>query len=116
MITLKNHNGDINIHENVFGNIVGHVVNNCFGVVGMAAAGAKDGIVSLLKKENYNRGIKVSAEGESLCLELHIVVSYGVNLPAISRSITKETKYIVEKMTGFHVKSVRVCIDAMNLE
>ena len=51
MIQLKNHNGVITISENVFGTIVGSVVNNCFGVVGMAAAGAKDGIVSLLKKD-----------------------------------------------------------------
>ena len=116
MITIKNHNGEIAIQEAVFGNVVGHVVNNCFGVVGMAAASAKDGIVSLLKNENYARGVKVTGDGEALCLELHIIVSYGVNLPEISRSITKETKYIVEKMTGFHVKSVRVCIDAMKLD
>lgn len=113
MIQIKNHNGVIGISENVFASIVGTVVNNCFGVVGMASAGAKDGIVSLLKKENYNRGVKVTAEGEDLLLELHIIVSYGVNLPAISRSIIKEAKYAVEQKTGFHVKSVNVCIDAM---
>lgn len=113
MIQLKNHNGIITISENVFGTIVGNVVNNCFGVVGMAAAGAKDGIVSLLKKENYSKGVKVSAEGESLILELHIIVSYGVNLHAISHSIIQEAKYAVEQKTGFHVKKVNVCIDAM---
>ncbi len=113
MIQLKNHNGEISVSENVFATIVGTVINNCFGVVGMAAASAKDGIVSLLKKENYNRGVKVSAENEQLILELHIIVSYGVNLPAISRSIVAETKYAVEQKTGFKVKKVTVCIDAM---
>ena len=113
MIQLKNHNGTISISENVFGTIVGSVVNNCFGVVGMAASSAKDGIVSLLKKEHYGRGVKVSAEGESLILELPIIVSYGVNLHAISHSIIQEAKYAVEKKTGFHVKKVNVCIDAM---
>ena len=116
MIQLKNHNGEITVSENVFATVVGSVVNNCFGVVGMAAAGAKDGLVSLLKKENYNKGIKVSTEGDSLVLELHIIVSYGVNLPAISKSIISEAKYAVEQKTGFHVKRVNVCIDAMKTD
>ena len=113
MIQLKNHNGIITISEHVFATIVGNVVNNCFGVVGMAAAGAKDGSVSLLKKENYSKGVKVSAEGESLILELHIIVSYGVNLHAISHSIIQEAKYAVEQKTGFHGKKVNACIDAI---
>lgn len=113
MIQLKNHNGEINVSGNVFATIVGSVINNCFGVVGMANASAKDGLVSLLKKENYSKGVKVSAEGESLVLEVHIIVSYGINLPAISKSIINETKYAVEQKTGFHVKKVNVCIDAM---
>ena len=70
MITIKNHNGEIAIQEAVFGNVVGHVVNNCFGVVGMAAASAKDGIVSLLKKENYARGVKVTGEQAMILSQL----------------------------------------------
>ena len=116
MIQLKNHNGEISVSENVFATIVGTVINNCFGVVGMAAAGAKDGLVSLLKKENYHRGVKVSAEKGQLVLELHIIVSYGVNLPAISHSIVSETKYAVEQKTGFKVRKVTVCIDAMKTD
>ena len=113
MIQLKNHNGDIRISEKVFATVVGTVVNNCFGVVGMAAAGARDGFVSLLKKENYYRGVKVYPEEKGLVLELHIIVAYGVNLHAISHSISQEAKYAVEKKTGFRVKKVNICIDAM---
>ena len=32
-MTINNHNGDINITETVFANIVGHVANGCYGVV-----------------------------------------------------------------------------------
>ncbi len=115
MIQIKNHNGRIGISETVFANIAGSVINNCYGVVGMANAGAKDGIVSLLKKESYNRGVRVSFDGEKLEIEIHIIVAYGVNLPVISRSIVKEVKYMVEKVSGFRVKKIRVCIDAMKI-
>ena len=113
MLELKNHNGEITISQTVFANIVGNVINNCYGVVGMASKNTAEGIVSLLKKENYDKGVKVTAEGDNLIIDVHIIVSYGINLPAISGSIAKEVKYIVEKMTGFTVKKVNVYIDAM---
>ena len=115
MIQIKNHNGTIGISDAVFANIAASVINNCFGVVGMANASAKDGIVSLLKKDNYQKGVKVTAVGEKLDIEIHIVVSYGVNLPVISQSIVQEVKYKVEKVSGFTVKKVKVCIDAVKV-
>lgn len=115
MLNITNDNGEINISQNVFANIVGNVINNCFGVVGMAAKNAAEGIVSLLKKENYEKGVKVTSDGTNLFIDVHIIVSYGVNLPAIARSIAKEVKYIVEKMTGFRVKKVNIFIDAMKI-
>ncbi len=113
MLDIKNHNGQINITQTVFAQIVGNVINNCFGVVGMASKNTAEGIVSLLKKDNYEKGVRVTSDGNDLIIDVHIIVSYGVNLPAISRSIAKEVKYIVEKMTGFAVKKVNVYIDAM---
>ena len=115
MLNIKNENGTVTISQRVFANIVGNVINNCFGVVGMAAKNAAEGIVSLLKKENYEKGVKVTSDGENLLIDVHIVVSYGINLHAISRSIAKEVKYSVEKMTGFHVKKVNIFIDAMKI-
>ncbi len=112
-MTVTNHNGNINITEAVFANIVGQVATSCYGVVGMAAKNAGDGIVSLLKKNHYEKGVKVYPEGEGLVVEMHIVVLYGVNLPAVTRSISKEVKYNVEQMTGFNVKKVNIFIDGM---
>ncbi len=110
---VNNHNGTINITESVFANIVGHVSNTCYGVVGMAAKSAGDGIVSLLKKNHYEKGVTVIPEEDGIVVEIHIVVLYGVNLPAVTRSISKEVKYNVEQMTGFTVKKVNIFVDGM---
>ncbi len=112
-MTINNHNGDIHITETVFANIVGHVANACYGVVGMAAKSAGDGIVSLLKKDHYEKGVKIIPGDDGIIVEMHIVVLYGVNLPAVTRSIAKEVKYMVEQMTGFAVKKVNIFIDGM---
>ena len=114
-MTVNNHNGTINITETVFANIVGHVANSCYGVVGMAAKSAGDGLVSLLKKDHYEKGVKVLSDGDGIIVEMHIVVLYGVNLPAVTRSIAKEVKYNVEQMTGFAVKKVNILIDGMKV-
>ena len=114
-MTVNNHNGTINITETVFANIVGHVANSCYGVVGMAAKSASDGLVSLLKKDHYEKGVKVLSDGDGIIVEMHIVVLYGVNLPAVTRSIAKEVKYNVEQMTGFAVKKVNILIDGMKV-
>ncbi len=37
----------------------------------------------------------------------------GVNLPAVSRSIMSEVRYVVSRNTGAEVRSVDVCIDSM---
>ncbi len=112
---VNNQDGSINISDAVFANIVGHVANSCYGVVGMAAKSAGDGIVSLLKKNHYEKGVKVITEGDGLIVQMHIVVLYGVNLPAVTRSISKEVKYNVEQMTGFPVKKVNIIIDGMKV-
>lgn len=114
-MTVSNKNGRINIADAVFANIVGHVANSCYGVVGMAAKSAGDGLVSLLKKNHYEKGVKVTSEGSGIIVKMHIVVLYGVNLPAVTRSIAKEVKYHVEQMTGFTVKKVNIVIDGMRV-
>ena len=112
-MTVSNKNGRINIADAVFANIVGHVANSCYGVVGMAAKSAGDGLVSLLKKNHYEKGVKVTSEGSGIIVRMHIVVLYGVNLPAVTRSIAKEVKYNVEQMTGFSVKKVNIFVDGI---
>lgn len=114
-MTIHNHNGVINITETVFANIVGHVANSCYGVVGMAAKSAGDGLVSLLRKDHYEKGVKVVAVDDGVEVEMHIVVLYGVNLPAVTRSISKEVKYNVEQMTGFTVRKVNIFVDGMKV-
>ena len=114
-MTITNKDGRINIEDAVFANIVGHVANSCYGVVGMAAKSAGDGIVSLLKKNHYEKGVKVTSDGNGIVVKMHIVVLYGVNLPAVTRSIAKEVKYQVEQMTGYTVKKVNIVIDGMKV-
>lgn len=113
MIKIENENGSIFISQQVFANLVGYAATSCYGVAGMSSKSPVDGIVSLLYKDNYEKGVKVTAQNNELNIEFHIVVIYGVNIPAITRSITKEVRYAIEDTTGLKVGDVTVYVDSM---
>ena len=96
MVIFKNENGVISISKDVIAKIVGYVANRCFGVVGMASKSATDGIVSILRKEHLEKGVNIHVTENGLLLEIHIVVNYGYNIPAITDSIIHEVIYIFE--------------------
>ena len=115
-MTIQNEKGIIDITNEVFTVISGHAASNCFGVKGMAHRNVTDGIVSLLKKENMSRGIKVWFEDDRAVIEIHIVVEHGVNIKAVSESIMTEVRYNVERLTKVKVAKVNVCVDAITAD
>jgi uncharacterized alkaline shock family protein YloU len=114
MIHHNNENGCVNIDSGVFTDIVGTAASNCFGVKGMAARSVKDGVYHLLRKESVGKGVNVEFHGDdTITIDLHIMVDYGVNLTAVASSIISEVRYVVTKCTGTEVRAVNVHIDSM---
>ena len=85
MIAYENRIGTIDISEGYLSKLIGHEVTSCFGVVGMVPSGNRQRLFSKLsKKELLDTGIIVSGNTDSLKVELHIVVTYGMNINAIA--------------------------------
>ncbi len=114
MIRHENENGSVNVSTNVYTDIVGTAVVNCFGVKGMAARSLTDGVYHLLRKESVGKGVRVTFnEDDSISIDLHIIVDNNVNLNAVGSSIIEEVKYVVTSCTGTEVRAVNVYIDSM---
>ncbi len=106
--------GNVVISTSVYTDIAGTAATNCFGVKGMAARSMKDGLYHLLRKESAGKGVRVQFHDDnSITIDLHIMVDYGVNLNAVASSIISEVRYVVSKHTGTHVRAVNVYIDSM---
>lgn len=117
MIKFENPNGYIEITNNYFEKLVGQVAQSCFGVTGMVSRpiqSLKAIITSKADKDNYNRGVSVKSVNGSLVIDLHIAVSYGVNINAIAGSITNKVRYSVETVTDLKVSKINVYVDAIN--
>ena len=115
MIKYEKEYGNIYIATDVVAKIVGNAATSCFGVVGMALSDAADGIVSLLKKDRIEKGVKVTSTPEGLAIDIHIIVSYGYNLSAIAKSIENEVSYAIERELGTRPASCKVFIDSMRV-
>lgn len=115
MVNFENPLGKIEISETYFSQLLGSVVPTCFGVVGMSNSNAFQGIRSFFNRKHYylDRGVYVRNDVDGLVIELHIVVTYGLNISAVVQSIVNKVRYTMEYATGLKVKSINVYVDSM---
>ena len=113
MIKYETDQGSIRVDEDVFTSIVGDAATSCFGVRGMAMRSVTDGLVHLLKKESMRKGVYVIYNDDAtVTVDLHIVMSEGVNIPEACRNIIDEVRYKVKTVTGVKLKAVNVFVDS----
>ena len=76
--------------------------------------GAKQGVDALIKKKNAaNKGVIIRQNNNKLIIDLHITVTYGVNVKAITESIAHKVDYVLTEQAGISVESVNVYVDGM---
>lgn len=116
MVNFENPLGTIEIDEEYFSELLGSIVPTCFGVVGMADRNAFQGVRSFFDRrhQRLDRGVSVRSEADGLVIELHIVVTYGLNISAVVKNIVEKVRYSIEDVTGMNVKAVNVYVDSMN--
>lgn len=108
--------GVITIDPEVIAKYAGTVAVECFGIVGMAAVSVKDGLVKLLKKESLTHGIQVViSDDNSLTLNFHVIVSYGVSISAVADNLISNVKYKVEEFTGMTVDKINIYVEGVRV-
>lgn len=108
--------GIITIDPEVIAKYAGTVAVECFGIVGMAAVSMKDGLVKLLKKESLTHGIQVMiSEDNTITLNFHVIVSYGVSISAVTENLISNVKYKVEEFTGMKVDKINIYIEGVRV-
>lgn len=117
MIKIENHLGIIDISHDYLADLVGHAAAKCFGVSGMVVSTPVQSLRSvLLRSDAVDKGVRVRLVAGKLVVDLHIAVTYGLNIGAIVKSIVGEVRYAVEEATGFRVEKVNVYVDTMKPE
>jgi uncharacterized alkaline shock family protein YloU len=107
--------GEVIIRPEVIATYAGSVAVECFGIVGMAAVNMKDGIVRLLKKDSLQHGINVQINDNRISLEFHVIMSYGVSIPAVAENLIDSVKYKVEEFTGMEIEEIRILVEGVRV-
>lgn len=114
MISYETMTGTVTISKEYLSKLIGRAVTSCFGVAGMKPNSKRQLLFGLItKKELIDKGITVTGNADSINVDLHIVVTYGMNINAIAKSIVHKVKYVVEDTTGIVVKKVTVKVDGI---
>ena len=78
----------------------------------MAPRDMTDAVKSMVYGSDYpEKGVRVTQQNGRLVIELHIAVSYGLNISTAARSISHRVKDEVEQATGLKVARVVVSVD-----
>ena len=112
-LTVPSELGRITVSPAAIAQIVGRVVTECYGVVGMSLrtpGPARDRVTRLLPKGKPQRGIVVRNADGAVALDLYVVVAYGLNLAEVAATVRSQVAYEVERLTGLSVASVDVHI------
>ena len=114
MIKVNNHIGTIGISSKYLRSLISQTAESCFGVAAMNTAGAVQSMNNIVRKEHVtNKGVIIKQRNNKLTIDLHITVSYGINVGAITESIVHKVSYVVSELAGIDVESVNVYVDGL---
>lgn len=112
MIKVKNHLGTIKISNKYLRDVISQTVESCFGVAGMNCYGAVQGAENVFLGKNLsNKGVIIRQDENKLVIDLHITVTYGVNVNAVTDSIIHKVEFVLNEQTGVEVSSINVFVD-----
>jgi uncharacterized alkaline shock family protein YloU len=117
---LATDDGQISVAEGVVQKIAGKACREIGGVHAMGTGGTR--MFGSLRERipgssgpNFSQGVGVEVGETEAAVDLDIVVEYGVSIADLGRSIQRNVKQAVERMTGLHVVEVNVAVDDVYL-
>lgn len=114
--SMNTHMGNISIDNEVIAQYAGTVASECFGIVGMAGINVRDGVFRLLKRDSMTRGINVTlTQDHKLVIDFHVIISYGVNIPAVADNLIDSVRYKVEEFTGLEIEKINIYVEGVKV-
>ncbi len=113
---LANDDGHITVAEGVVQKIAGKACREIAGVHAMGTSGSR-AFGSIRERipgssgPNVAQGVGVEVGETEAAIDLDIVVEYGVSIAELGRSIQRNVRQTVERMTGLRVVEVNIAVD-----
>ncbi len=106
MLYMENHIGKITISDAYLRELTEQTVLQCFGVAGLADVRLTDRLF-----EGRNSAVEIETKNQKLVVSIHVKIMYGVNIPAVVRSLMHKIEFVIEDAVRIPVSLVRVYVD-----
>jgi uncharacterized alkaline shock family protein YloU len=106
--------GRIEVFPSVVAAVAGHAAVSCYGVMGMAARGLRDGVAQLLRRDNLDRGVDVHELDGQLVIDVYVIVEYGIRIAAVAANLQSTVRFEVERLLGVPVGEVNVFVQGVH--
>lgn len=111
-ITIQTKNGKIQINNDVVASITGGATMKSAGVISMSAKNLfRDYSSTVLRKQNYARGVLVSTKDDQLIIEIHLIARLGTRLSEVTKSVKQNVEYQIKNQLGLSVDEIKVIVD-----
>lgn len=106
--------GQIEISPLAIARLASHAVLQSYGVVGMAAPNLASDLAWTLTRDP-NRGIAVRLEGETIHIDLYVIIEYGTRISTVATSLINSVRFAVEKATQMEVDQINVHVQGIRV-
>lgn len=107
--------GNLHVANDVLADMVGNAALECYGVVGMAAPSAADGIAKILPASRLRRGVVVTTTDAGIHVELYIVIEYGTNITTVSQNLIDRVSFVLKEYARVPLDGVEVHVQGIKV-
>ena len=107
--------GNLHVANDVLADMVGMAALECYGVVGMAAPTAADGIAKILPTSRLRRGVVVNTTDNGVHVDLYVVIEYGTNINAVSQNLIDRVAFVLTEYARVPLDGVEVHVQGIKV-
>ncbi len=105
--------GNIYISEDVLAVIAAAAANEVEGMGGFTGKLGSDLAEQFLGKKNQGKGVHIQTDGDTVILELSILIKDGYSIPEVARAVQDAVMNAVEATSGLTVQAVNVNVSGI---
>ena len=106
--------GSIHISPRAIATITYQAARQSYGVVGLAPKNLVNELTQVVVKDP-TLGVEVHYDGESINIDMYIIVEYGTRIKTVADSVSNTVRYHVEKTLGLPVNQIAIHVQGLRI-
>lgn len=113
---INTEHGKITITEDVIATAIGITVIDTAGLVEMATRrNVRDSLTGLLGRDDPARGVEVRNTDDKLEITLHIIVTYGIKIPALAATLRNKVSETLDATFGLVADQININVQGVKV-